>query len=996
MIFDLDLDFIVTCGEVQKYRKLRNPTLVGPHAPCGGVLKVYDRGQWKYVCSSRWDSAAGRVVCKQIGCEFYLTEQPHPIPSGPVLLDKIQCKGTESSLSECAFIPSGQQKCETGMSVIIICNGAVKQNVILGDGGSPCAGRLQANLFGAWRHICGQTWDMNDARVLCKYLRCGEAVSVSASQFGGRNLPVLNVEIGCKGSETNPWDCKITPVIFRACSTEVEAAGVICSDHKQPRLVGGADRCSGRLEIQKGDTWGTVCDLHWNSLDASVVCASLECGEVVSVLGGAQFGEGSGPIWQDVYECQGTEAILWSCSTMQINQKNCMHRHDVSIICSGKRRPRLVGGSDTCSGRVEIMVDGTWNTVCDTYWDLQDAAVVCNQLGCGTAISTPGGAYFGEGNGPIWNYIYTCIGNELRLTDCPIESSGHHECTHRNDANVICSGEDWQLRLANGNSICEGRVEVYYDGVWGRVIDTEWNLNEAEVVCRQLKCGSAINIYDHLKFGKGTGPTWINDVRCNGTEPFLRNCSFTKNEQSSLAVDVGVVCSDHIQIRLVDGGSRCAGRVELYYNGSWGTACDDFWDLADAQVVCNQLKCGQALSAPVSGLFSPGVGPIWLDCGVNDSVLWECLLGPLSKSDCNHKEDAGVICSDHRAVRLQDGANPCQGRVEVFYNMTWGTVCSDSFDMEDAEVVCKQLSCGSAQSVESAITFGSGSGQIWLDDVNCRLHDTFLWQCPSSPWGQHNCDHKEDVGVICSELNPRKIHNEGDTKNSKTEPVSEKFELQLAAGFNTCSGRVEIFFNNTWGTICDDSWDRHDAAVVCRQLNCGHPVSALEEVLFERENTTIWINEVKCKGSELFLWDCQLSVMGNHYCEHKEDVNLICSGHQQVTAPFNQQRIPLFIIPCIFVTLLIAVSLALAAELQRCFQKDNRKTQYSTSRFPEPDYEEIEIHNFGTDPDFHSNSSLNKLEYYTGSELHEGDDIHMQDAHTSISAELGREYDDIQ
>ncbi|XP_060690399.1 scavenger receptor cysteine-rich type 1 protein M130-like [Hemiscyllium ocellatum] len=511
------------------------------------------------------------------------------------------------------------------------------------------------------------------------------------------------------------------------------------------------------------------------------------------------------------------------------------------------------------------MFDDTWNTVCDTYWDLQDAAVVCNQLGCGTAISTPGGAYFGEGNGPIWNYIHICTGNEIRLTECPIASSGDRQCTHRNDASVICSGEDWQLRLANGQSICEGRVEVYYDGVWGRVIDTQWNFNEAEVVCRQLKCGSAISIYNHLKFGKGSGPTWIN-----------RNCNLDKK-----MFDTIICLSDHIQLKLVDGGSRCAGRVELYYNGSWGTVCDDSWDLADAQAVCNQLKCGQALNATVSSWFGPGLGPIWLgnvNCSLNDSVLWECLVGRWSESDCNHKEDAGVICSDHRAVRLQDGTNPCQGRVEVFYNGTWGTVCADSFGKAEAEVVCKQLSCGSAQSVEGALTFGSGSGQIWLDDVSCRLQDTFLWQCPSLPWGEHNCNHGEDVGVICSERRPREMINKGDMKKSKTERVSENFELRLAAGFNNCSGRVEIFFNGIWGTVCDDSWNKHVAAVVCRQLNCGHPVSAPEEMLFERGNGTIWIDEIKCKGSELFLWDCQLSVMGNHDCEHKEDVNLICSG----------------------------------------------------------------------------------------------------------------------
>ncbi|XP_041035675.1 scavenger receptor cysteine-rich type 1 protein M130-like [Carcharodon carcharias] len=693
-------------------------------------------------------------------------------------------------------------------------------------------------------------WDMNDARVMCKYLGCGDAVSASDdSQFGAGNWPILDFEVHCDGSEDDPWKCELQLLTHTNCSRGTKTAGVVCSGHKEPRLVGGADSCSGRLEILYGDTWGTVCDSHWDFKDARVVCTSLKCGDVIAVLGEAYFGEGSGPIWQDVYECQGNEAILWDCLTTPRNQHNCTHRHDVSVICSGQKGPRLVGGNGTCSGRVEILLGNTWGTVCDASWDLQDAAVVCHQLGCGAAISTGGGAFFGEGNGSIWNDINECIGNELRLSDCPVASWGHHQCSHKNDA--------------------------------------------------------------------------------------------------------GVICSDHIQVRLADGGSRCAGRVELYYNGTWGTVCDDSWDLAEARVVCNQLKCGQALNATFSGWFGPGAGPIWfhnLTCAANDSVLWECPAGPWGESECNHKEDAGVICSEHRALRLQNGPSRCQGRVEVLYNATWGTVCADSFGMAEAEVVCKQLSCGSARSVDRDVRFGRGFGQIWLDEVNCRLHDSLLWQCPSSPWGEHNCDHLEDVGVICSEVNPMEIRNGDDRTKSNMRPVSDDVELRLAAGFNNCSGRIEIFFNGTWGTVCDDSWDRHDAAVVCRHLNCGDPMWIPKGALFDPAKGTIWIDEVKCKGSERFLWDCQFSVMGVHDCEHKEDVNVKCSGHK------------------------------------------NR--QYSPTGFPV--YEEIDFRELGTGPDFQSNSLLDKLEFNTDSDLHECEDINLQGSVTSCDAEFGREYDDVQ
>lgn len=88
--------------------------------------------------------------------------------------------------------------------------------------------------------------------------------------------------------------------------------------------------------------------------------------------------------------------------------------------------------------------------------------------------------------------------------------------------------------------------------------------------------------------------------------------------------------------------------------------------------------------------------------------------------------------------------------MELYYHNSWGTVCDDQWDIRDAEVVCRQLGCGAAVSAHGMARFGEGNGNIVLDDVNCAGNESLLGQCKHRAWGEHNCQHSEDSGVICS------------------------------------------------------------------------------------------------------------------------------------------------------------------------------------------------------------------------------------------------------
>ena len=186
-------------------------------------------------------------------------------------------------------------------------------------------------------------------------------------------------------------------------------------------------------------------------------------------------------------------------------------------------------------------------------------------------------------------------------------------------------------------------------------------------------------------------------------------------------------------------------------------------------------------------------------------------------------------------LRLVGGGWTRCGRVEVYYDGQWGTVCDDKFGSSDGDVICKQLGYPYAKSVYRRAYFGRGSGPIWLDNLDCSSEANSIIACRHNGWGLHNCKHKEDAGVCCYQAQAPK-------------PLSLPVRLRCpkcnGGGFcRTCSdascrtylgsgasmpqigvrGIVEVQVNGQWGPVSANGWGRREARVACGEL--GYPVA---------------------------------------------------------------------------------------------------------------------------------------------------------------------------
>ncbi|XP_069601079.1 lysyl oxidase homolog 3 isoform X3 [Ranitomeya imitator] len=468
-------------------------------------------------------------------------------------------------------------------------------------------------------------------------------------------------------------------------------------------------------------------------------------------------------------------------------------------------------------GRIEVFYNQEWGTICDDDFTMENAHILCRHLGFTEATGWTHSAKYGKGIGRIWLDNVICSGSEKSIADCSSRGWGNSDCTHEEDAGVVCKDERIpgyvepntieteqkqleEIRLRpviatakNRLPITEGVLEIKSSDSWEQVCDEGWTQKNSHVVCGMMGFPSDKKYNKNFYKSPPKQEPKKKDVKTNNRLYLDRQKpSFRLHSVKCLGTEV------HL--------SLCPFEVYKVNNSA---ACQD------GGPVVISCTLGSAFAAQNTGHMAMK----------KKKVVQEA-----------HREEI---------IRLKGGSRPGEGRVEVLKNGQWGTVCDDRWDLQAASVICRELGFGSAKEALTGARMGQGMGPVHMNEVKCTGNEQSLFDCHYKNITQEDCKHSEDASVKCN------IPYMGYDK-----------VIRLAGGRSQHEGRVEVLWGprgeERWGFVCGEGWGIKEAAMVCQQLGLGFVSSALQETWYwDATNVTDMImSGIRCTGTEMSLLQC--------------------------------------------------------------------------------------------------------------------------------------------
>ncbi|KAL7399027.1 hypothetical protein ABVT39_018790 [Epinephelus coioides] len=528
-----------------------------------------------------------------------------------------------------------------------------------------------------------------------------------------------------------------------------------CSHKIKLRLEG--NHCAGAVEYSTDDgkTWsGFFCDDGWGDQEAALLCKHTNCGEATSEkphMKSDVLGRFMGSTKMKV-KCSGIKDPdhLWQCVT-GVSQ-NC--QKPASVICKGYERLQLKGNtsSSVCSGQLQRENDkGDWESVKDSKIS---ADKWCKQMHCG-----------------VRNASYT-DDNGIQL-----------ECSDK--VKVL-------LMDNNQESKCYGEVYVQVNNERQPVCASSWKNKDAEVVCRELKCGKVIS--KERKANRQIQGI-MDNVDCSGKESSLWHCK-AKHDNNLKCSAAYVVCADSVKVNLTDGPGRCAGRVEIQHEGQWRRVYKNQWTDINSNVVCKEMGCGEKRKDENFFQGSSEFLTKTVECKEKNKNISECFT---DKPNLGGREDAeamGIICTEHKVVILEGDA-ACSGKVKIVQDEEtyWLSGSDETWNNESANTVCQQMHCGTARNFKSIKSTGVDNTTSKLKSYSCSSPKASLFDCEEKVPLPSN--HNDSIAFV---------------------DCSEKIQMTLTNG---CWGMVNICAGNKCGGVSADTWTTEKSNLLCKKLACG-------------------------------------------------------------------------------------------------------------------------------------------------------------------------------